>query len=229
MPSATSGRVGEALTVVHQASLLHRDLKPDNIMLTGDGEVVLIDFGTARAFAAGKTGRMTTMVTPGYAPLEQYGQSVRFGPFTDVYALAATLYHALTGQMPAPATDRASGVDLVPPHTLNPAVSEITSDAIMWAMSMRVDQRPQTVREFLDGLPSADAAAVSAPSPVTAPPTPAPRFDADTAPMPPPVPGPVPATHAPSDLAPAGTLRGAVRHRGDRGGDSVALTLRLLL
>ena len=63
-------------------------------MLTGDGEVVLIDFGTARAFAAGKTGRMTTMVTPGYAPLEQYGQSVRFGPFTDVYALAATLYHS---------------------------------------------------------------------------------------------------------------------------------------
>src|SRR3954471_8824850 len=150
-------RVGEALIVVHEASLLHRDLKPDNIMLTGDGEVVLIDFGTARAFAAGKTGRMTTMVTPGYAPLEQYGQSVRFGPFTDVYALAATLYHVLTGQMPAPATDRASGVELVPPRTSNSSVSQITSDAILWAMSMRVDQRPQTVREFLDGLPSADA------------------------------------------------------------------------
>jgi serine/threonine protein kinase len=185
-------RVGEALEAVHAASLLHRDLKPDNIMLTGDGEVVLIDFGTARAFAAGKTGRMTTMVTPGYAPLEQYGQSVRFGPFTDVYALAATLYHAVTGQMPAPATDRASGVDLVPPRTLNPAVSAVTSDAILWAMSMRVDQRPQTVREFLDGLPSDDAFSRPAPSPLTAPSPPTPRFEVDTAPVPPPVPVPAP-------------------------------------
>src|SRR5215213_9913139 len=125
-------RVGEALAVVHEASLLHRDLKPDNIMLTGDGEVVLIDFGTARAFAAGKTGRMTTMVTPGYAPVEQYSQAVHFGPFTDVYALGATLYHMLTGQMPASATDRASGVELVSPDRLNPAISEVTSDAILW-------------------------------------------------------------------------------------------------
>jgi serine/threonine protein kinase len=170
-------RVGEALIVVHEASLLHRDLKPDNIMLTGDGEVVLIDFGTARAFAAGKTGRMTTMVTPGYAPLEQYGQNVRFGPFTDVYALGATLYHILTGQMPAPATDRASGVDLVPPRTLNPAISEVTSDAVMWAMNMRVDQRPQTVQEFLDGLPSVEALSAplfEPPAPLPPPPEPTP-------------------------------------------------------
>jgi hypothetical protein len=168
-------RVGEALEVVHAAGLLHRDLKPDNMMLTGDGEIVLIDFGTARAFAAGKTGRMTTMVTPGYAPLEQYGQSVRFGPFTDVYALAATLYHLLTGQMPASATDRASGVDLVQPRTLNPEISVITSDAIMWAMSMRVDQRPQTVREFLDGLPAVDALPVPAATAAAPSPTPRPQ------------------------------------------------------
>ena len=191
-------RVGEALLVVHEAGLLHRDLKPDNVMLTGDDEIVLIDFGTARAFAAGKTGRMTTMVTPGYAPLEQYGQSARFGPFTDVYALAATLYHVLTGQMPAPATDRASGVDLVPPRTLNPAISEITSDAILWAMTMRVDQRPQNVREFLDALPSEDALTAPPPPPrVTVPPAPSrpappragPRPGAETAPAPP-VPAP---------------------------------------
>lgn len=181
-------RVGEALIVVHEAGLLHRDLKPDNLMLTGDGEVVLIDFGTARAFAAGKTGRMTTMLSPGYAPLEQYGQSARFGPFTDVYALAATMYHVLTGQMPAPATDRASGVDLVPPRTLNPAVGVITSDAILWAMSMRVDQRPQTVREFLDGLPSVDASPEpTLPPPVEAPP----RWEVDPVPLPP-QPEPVP-------------------------------------
>lgn len=178
--------VGAALEVVHAGSMLHRDLKPDNIMLTSDGDVVLIDFGTARAFAAGKTGRMTTMVTPGYAPLEQYGQSVRFGPFTDVYALAATLYHVLTGQMPAPATDRASGVELLAPRKLNGLISEVTSDAILWAMSMRVDQRPQTVREFLDALPSAEA--MKAPAPplrATPPPSPAPSSERDTAQMPP--------------------------------------------
>jgi serine/threonine protein kinase len=168
-------RVGEALEVVHGASLLHRDLKPDNIMLNDDGSVVLIDFGTARTFAAGKTGRMTTMVTPGYAPLEQYGQSVRFGPFTDVYALGATLYHALTGQMPPPATDRASGVDLVPPRMLNPAVSRGVSDAVMWAMKMRVAERPQTMRELLDALAAVPAEpAPSVPGPMPPPPEPLP-------------------------------------------------------
>jgi serine/threonine protein kinase len=162
-------RVGEALEVVHVANLLHRDLKPDNIMLTDDGGVVLIDFGTARAFAAGKTGRMTTMVTPGYAPLEQYGRDVRFGPFTDIYALGATLYHALTGQQPASATDRAIGVDLVPPSKLNPAVSVGIDDVVMWSMKMRVAERPQSVREFLAALRSSSRIA---PSPAPTPPAP---------------------------------------------------------
>jgi serine/threonine protein kinase len=179
-------QVGEALQVVHDANLLHRDLKPDNIMLTNSGDVVLIDFGTARAFAAGKTGRMTTMVTPGYAPLEQYGQRVRFGPFTDVYALAATLYHILTGQMPASATDRASGVDLAPPRKVNPAISQVTNDAILWAMSMRVDQRPQNVREFLDGLPTG-APAAAPPTPLPPPVLPnQPADEFQTLPIPPP-------------------------------------------
>src|SRR5919199_2119877 len=145
-------RVGDALESVHKANLLHRDLKPDNVMLTDDGRVVLIDFGTARTYAAGKTGRMTTMLTPGYAPLEQYGQHVRFGPFTDVYALAATLYHLLTGRMPTDATDRATGAPLPSPRELNPQVSARVSDAVMWAMEIRVDRRPQTVAEFIAAL-----------------------------------------------------------------------------
>lgn len=145
-------KVGGALKVVHQAGIIHRDLKPDNICLTKDGRVVLIDFGTARAFASGKTVRQTTMLTPGYAPLEQYGQQARFGAYTDIYALAATLYHAVTGQMPPQATDRAAGVELKPPRALNPKLSQTFSHAIVWAMQVKASERPQNVGAFLDAL-----------------------------------------------------------------------------
>jgi serine/threonine protein kinase len=194
-------RIGEALEVVHAANLLHRDLKPDNIMRTDNGRVVLIDFGTARTFAAGKTGRMTTMVTPGYAPLEQYGQQVRFGAFTDVYALAATLYHLLTGQMPTPATDRASGVTLKSPHDVNPAVSLGVSQAIMWAMAMRIDDRPQSVHDF--------TAALIAGQPAARP---------ELAPAPPPEAEPVPFTPVfrPSPPAPSNVDAGELPPPADR-------------
>lgn len=143
---------GQALAIVHSAGLLHRDIKPDNIVLTDDGRVVLLDFGSARGFAAGKTRRMTALLTPGYAPLEQYAEMAQRGPYTDIYALAATLYHLLTGQMPVQATDRAAGVELKSPKELNPRVSKPISDAVMWAMETKVDDRPQSVPEFLQAL-----------------------------------------------------------------------------
>jgi serine/threonine protein kinase len=144
--------MGDALTVVHQANLLHRDIKPENVIMTDEGRVVLVDFGTAREFAAGKTKQMTAMLTPGYAPLEQYGQQARFGPFTDIYALGATLYHLLTGHVPVHASDRAMGVRLPSPQELNATVSPAVSDAVMWAMEIKVEHRPQAVPEFLGAL-----------------------------------------------------------------------------
>jgi F-box protein 11 len=115
--------MGDALTVVHQANLLHRDIKPENVIVTDEGRVVLVDFGTAREFAAGKTKQMTAMLTPGYAPLEQYGQQARFGPFTDIYALGATLYHLLTGQVPVYPTFRTEAVILVNFLAIKPHIS----------------------------------------------------------------------------------------------------------
>jgi len=145
-------QAADALATIHQAQLLHRDIKPENLIVTQDGRVVLVDFGTARAFASGTTRRMTAMLTPGYAPLEQYGQQARFGVFTDLYGLGATCYHLLTGQMPVQATDRAAGVELQSPHRLNHEVSQTVSDAVMWAMEMRADRRPQSAQEFIDAL-----------------------------------------------------------------------------
>lgn len=186
-------KVGNALSVVHEAGLIHRDLKPDNICLTNDGRVVLIDFGTARAFASGKTVQQTTMLTPGYAPLEQYGQQARFGAYTDIYALAATLYHALTGQVPPQATDRASGVDLKPPHLLNPRVSAGVSQALVWAMQIKAADRPQTVGQFLAALSQSGTGATNA-SPAQSAPSPTGTML---------VPSPPNPAHAPPAVAPA--------------------------
>jgi serine/threonine protein kinase len=138
--------VVDALALVHGSNLLHRDIKPDNIMMVQRG-AVLIDFGSAREIAGG--ARVSIIVTPGYAPLEQYASEARRGPFTDVYALAGTLQFALTGKEPVAATDRASGVKQPTARELNPKVSKAFSDVLEKAMKMKVDDRPQTAQAFL--------------------------------------------------------------------------------
>lgn len=143
-------RAGEALEAVHAAGLLHRDLKPDNLMLSAEGRVVLVDFGTAREFVAGQTQRHSVTLTPGYAPLEQYAQRAQRGPYTDVYALAATAYHLLSGEQPVAAPDRANGVELPPLRQVRPQVSAPVAEGVMAGLVMDARQRPASVRAWLE-------------------------------------------------------------------------------
>jgi serine/threonine-protein kinase len=144
-----AARVSAALRPVHAAGVLHRDVNPSNVMLTEHGRVVVIDFGLARDFDPGQTMGMTRMVTPGYAPLEQYRGEGRFGPTTDIYGLAATCYRLATGRVPVAAVERDAGGELPAPHRLNPAISKQVSDAILDGLELEPTHRPQDLDAFL--------------------------------------------------------------------------------
>jgi serine/threonine protein kinase len=143
-------QIGQALECVHERKLLHRDVKPNNILLRRESkEAVLIDFGLAREFQPGKIRSMTATKTEGYAPIEQYERRGDFGYYTDVYALAATLYSLLTNRVPIPANYRAEeDVKLSPPQKSNQQISNKVNAAILKGMELEPVNRPQTVREF---------------------------------------------------------------------------------
>ncbi len=90
----------DGLQLVHKQGILHRDIKPDNIMFRKDGTAVLIDFGAARQAIGDKSRKVTTIITPGYAPLEQYSSKGEIGPWSDIYSLAAVAYLGVTGKKP---------------------------------------------------------------------------------------------------------------------------------
>ena len=119
-------QVGDALTFVHERGFLHRDVKPDNIILRQDTQVpVLIDFGLAREVTVGKLQSMTNQLTQCYAPIEQYERQDKLGAYTDVYAVAATLYTVLTNKLPIAAKVRADyDFPIVEPKKYNPKISD---------------------------------------------------------------------------------------------------------
>ncbi|MCF3574919.1 serine/threonine protein kinase [Planktothrix agardhii] len=143
-------QIGNALTVVHDKGLLHRDIKPQNIMKRdGKTEAVLIDFGIAREFIPNIIQTHTNLLTHGFAPLEQYDEHAHRGEYTDVYALSATLYFLLTGKVPTPAPNRSVGFKFIP---LNQVVnvSNRVHEAVMKGLELRPEDRPQSVLEWLE-------------------------------------------------------------------------------
>jgi serine/threonine-protein kinase len=146
-------QIGAALQVVHNNGLLHRDIKPDNIILRqGTQEVVLIDFGIAREFNNGVKQTHTGLVSEGYAPIEQYLTQAPRTAATDVYGLAATLYALLTGQIPMPSLLR-DREQMPSPRELQPHITASTNQAVMRGMAVESQFRPATVAEWLQLLP----------------------------------------------------------------------------
>ena len=148
----------DGLKVVHEAGFIHRDIKPDNIYVRENGTPVLLDFGSARQAIGVATRTLTALVTPGYAPFEQYDSSKageqKQGPWTDIYSLGALLYRAVTGSGPPDAMGRVNavmgGTDILRP------TSEIASgdyspgflSAIDWALEFLPENRPQSIDEW---------------------------------------------------------------------------------
>lgn len=157
LPEATAihyiRQIGAALKVVHLNGLLHRDVKPQNIILRqGTDQVVLIDFGIAREFSPGETQTHTGLVSPGYAPIEQYLPQERRTPATDVYGLAATLYTLVTAEVPVASVLR-DRQPLIAPRDLCPGLSAATNQAVLWGMAVEPGDRPPSVDEWLKRLP----------------------------------------------------------------------------
>ena len=136
----------DGLEAVHQADFLHRDIKPGNIVIRDDGSPVLIDFGSARQAVVSKSRSVTAIVTPGYAPIEQYSAKGHQGPWTDIYGLGAVCYRCLTGTPPDDATERLREDPLVPAaRRCEGKASASLLGAIDRALRVDEGERPQTI------------------------------------------------------------------------------------
>lgn len=145
------GQIADAVGYVHSKNILHRDIKPDNIMITADYRAILIDFGSARSFVQDKTQVQTAIVSSGYAPTEQYTANSRKGAYTDIYAIGATFYFVLTGQVPIAAAARLSE-KMPTPKELVPTLPDDIDRTIQKAMQVKAENRHQTVEEFMNDL-----------------------------------------------------------------------------
>jgi len=153
----------DGLDVVHQTGFLHRDIKPANIFVRKDDSLVLLDFGAARHAIGNHSRSLTTIVTPGYAPFEQYHSHGKQGPWTDIYALGGVLYWAVTGNKPveAPARIKSDGM-VSATSAAQGRFSPSVLAAIDWALMPDENKRPKSIAEFRHALTSPTPVPVSA-------------------------------------------------------------------
>ncbi len=138
----------DALKEVHAVEILHRDISPDNIFINMKGQVILIDFGAARQ-AIGEKGRsLSIIMKPGFTPEEQYRSKGVQGPWTDIYAVAATIYRVIAGQMPPESLDRLEEDTLIPPSRMDVEIDSLQEQALLKALAVRAGDRFQSVEEF---------------------------------------------------------------------------------
>lgn len=162
------------LATLHKAGVIHRDISPDNLILMPNGKLKILDFGSARSIQDGKS--MTVLLKAGFSPVEQY-QSRGQGPWTDVYAMAGTIYFCLTGVVPPSAVDRLDVDSLQRPTALGAALTPAQEEALLWGLVVQPRSRPSDMETFARRLFPAAQNPKPEPRPATNPsprPTPAP-------------------------------------------------------
>jgi len=160
----------EGLSAVHAKDFLHRDIKPGNIYLRKKGVPVLLDFGAARQALGEQTRALTGMVTPGYAPFEQYNSRTKQGAWTDLYAIGATIYHCITGRAPAESPDRIAALQEQEADPMKPAVEAGAGryradflSVVDWMLAPLAKDRPQSVEAVLKRFKSLGKAPLTGP------------------------------------------------------------------
>lgn len=143
-------QVMDALELMHKDGVVHRDISPDNIYISPTGKTTLIDFGAARQVAAQK--QLTVILKRKYAPIEQYESSGKQGPWTDIYALAATMYHCLTGKLPPEAPERVYRDELKSFRQFGISLDDWVEKAIYRALRVEPEARYQNATEFRNGI-----------------------------------------------------------------------------
>ncbi len=158
--------VMDALGAVHEKGIVHRDVSPDNIYITKDGTVKLIDFGAARQSLGDKSQSLDVILKHGFAPKEQYMRRGKQGPYTDIYALGATFYYVLTGKRPPDALERADEDEIIPPSALGVKLSKAEEEAILMALSVQPTDRFQSMQAFKNAMMAVKTETAEEPSSV---------------------------------------------------------------
>ena len=138
----------DALEIVHKEGIIHRDIAPNNIFITKDGRIKLLDFGAARDSVRSNSTSLTVLFKEGFTAEEQYNSRGEQGPWTDVYSAAATLYKTITGETPEGALDRKSADNLKAPSKMGIKLDQNVDTAIMNALNVSAKQRTQTAADF---------------------------------------------------------------------------------